>query len=401
MTRTHACLLLSLAVAACGRTHAADDAALAIDAGAPPGDASTRPDVGTCAEGIAWIDEEPIVRARFGDVPPAMAADGDGFLVVSSVFIPDGCEGPCVHVERFASRGDDSALVEVPLWREERSEPFRVFAGTDLEGRARYAIAWSDELRWGEGPSWASEAGRVRFDGTLGAVAFERSGVLVETHDTFATADRRADSIGARVGLHGPGDTPEQVLEELDPTAGFEFWSPALAVGPGGPWLAVLQDVDFPPAVQVAGPSGGGWVGSSCGVTTYDLLAESASDVVIAADCGDRVNVQRRRIGSREWDAMDVEGRDPSSPIGSRIASDGEHLALVHRGLDGAAYVTVLSSTLDVLATARVPGSDALPSPGSMEIEATRDGTFAVLVTDTSRETYERMQLTRFALCER
>ena len=400
-THASAALLLALSLVACGRTHdTTDDAGGPIppteDGGTPMADAA-RPDAGLCSDGIEWLDDPPIVRYRFGSVPPRMATDGDGFLVVSSVFIPDGCEAPCVHAERFPADGGESVLTEIPLAGEGRSDPFRLFATTTPGGDARYAIAWSDELRWGRGPDWSGEAGRVRFDGTLGSVAFDRADVLVETHDSVPVEGRRADAIYPRVTRHRGGDTPVEDLE-LDPSFGFEFWSPTLVVSPDGPWLAVIQDVDFPPAVQVAGPEGSGWVGSSCGVSTYDLLPESTTDVIVVGDCGEHVSVVRRRLGGRDWDVGAIEGREASSTVGSRLASDGEHIAVAYRGDDGFTHVTVLSAGLEEVASAPIPRSEHLMVPGDMALQATPDGTFAVLVTDAF-EGYERTLINRFRVC--
>lgn len=405
MMRTWLALTLSLlllSMAGCGRSFTP----ATPDAGVPA------PDAGPCAPGIAWLDDEPIVREAdlTVDCAPAITADAEGFLVVAVNHSGVLDLADCLTVDRLPDHGPAQLSSCTGLGHWEGPSP-RLFASTDPSGRARLAslvvLDGVQTLRWSRGPVFDTTFGSTEVDGeitidrVLGAVAFEDDAVLVEEHELLdGSAHQR--SIASRVTRHRDDGSEPEVLSALDPALGGDFWAPTLATTAEGPWLAIVNDVDFPPTVQAQGPRGGGWDGSSCGVESYEIVAESASDVVVSADCGDEVLVERRRVGVSERDRATLSARDEDAGVRSRITGDGEGFAVVYRGDDGMAHVAVLDHALATVVAGTVPGT-AISSEmiaGPLGIAAMRDGTYAVMTTThRGTERFGDLAVHRFRVC--
>lgn len=402
MKRRSLILAFSVSLAGCFDAHGLEPIP---DAG---GDApSPTPDApASCSAGLVWLDAEPLDRPS--DVTPlgapAMAADADGFLVlaVNHTGILDLAH--CITVDGIPARStvDHVCSGFAPTWSAET--PPRVFASSDPAGRIRIAVTIDDELYWSRGPDFDVADGTVPFDRVLGAVAFEDDAVLIETHDpltregAFGPSERNAESVVTRHPMDGGAPTE---LSDLDPSFGFDHWAPRLASSSAGPWLAILNDVDFPPTVQVSGPGGGGWDGSSCGVESYDWIPGTDS-VLVSQDCGGEVQLVRRHVDRAERDHVVIEGRDAASGIGSRIASDGEHVAVTYRARDGETHVAIFDPTLTLLVDGVVPVRWAAPevTAGPLALAAMADGTFAVMTTHHRGSPYHgSLEVQRFRLC--
>lgn len=391
-------LLLLLSLAGCFGSHGPDR---------PSPDAGGDTPAPTCTDGIEWLDAtSPWVRPADATSrgAPAITADAEGFLVIGVDHTGILDLAHCVTVARVPERDVPAHVCAdlAPTWAA-KDEP-RAFAGTSPDGIARVALAFNDTLWWGGDDGVAD--GSIATDRVLGAVAFDDGGVLVETHERLVREDVLGPterSVASIVRRHPFDGTAPETLTDLDPSFGSDYWSPRLAVTADGPWLAILNDVDFPPTVQVSGPAGGGWDGSSCGVESYDLVAESGEVVVVSQDCGDEVRVQRRRVDARERDAIALPGRDAASGIPSRIASDGERFVVAYRGADGDNHVVILDAALSRLAEGVVPVNDESLDPfaGPLAVAAMPDGTYAVMSTfHTGTARFGELEVQRFRLCE-
>lgn len=388
----------------CGRAFTLDgDAAVMADAAPPLRDAAPSPDTGTCS-GVAWLDRAPLVRGIDTSAPPALAAGRDGFVAITT-YLDHDAWWYWVVVDRLPLVGDPTSSQGARFFGEQlRDHAPRLFASADPSGRVHVAAAGETHLWWTAGPDWDRADGSAPLERSLGSVAFENAATLVHTYQPDVDEsgrlprDRAAD--GAVTRFRSEGVAPEGVA--LDPAIGGSFWDPRLAVTSDGPWLAIVNDVDFPPTVQLAGPSGGAWDGSSCGVESYDFLAESGTDVVVAEDCGATVRVERRSTRGERHGA-DLSGR-ASGAAGSRIATNGDRLVVAHWGADGAAHVTILDHALATVATDVVPGSVTTTEhrAGSLAVAAASDGTYAVLVaTADGGTTSGEATIQRFRACDR
>jgi hypothetical protein len=383
--------LLAVLGLGCSRSFTlADDASVLSDTGGAVGDGAARfsdsggPDASApCASGIEWLDDAPTTRAVDLTSPPALTASDHGFDLVYTYPDSDACSVYCIQYEHVTTGGVRDASVGSARRVGEILTPPRVLAGTTPSGAARLAYLVGPQLSWIEPPSggaWPEPRGSVQLTGVFGSIAFTDDRVLVQTA-TAAPRPERPDTLVASSTTAYDAAATEMPVPMLDLALGFDFWSPQLATSAAGPWLAVLQDIDFPPTVQIAGPAGVGWDGTSCGVESFDLATEDASTIVVSEDCGDTVRVVRR-FGTAPREQVDLPHRDASSHTRSRIAHAGAWFAVAYRGDDALVHVAVLDAHLTLMATDGAPGSRATTTPtGPLAIAAHVDGTFAVLTS--------------------
>jgi hypothetical protein len=86
------------------------------------------------------------------------------------------------------------------------------------------------------------------------------------------------------------------------------------------------------------------------------------------------------------------------------LATDGDRFVLAQRTLDGAAQVTILDASLAIVASGRVPLTEALDAYARLVVAAANDGTFALLVSRFASGADARaavpVELRRFRACE-
>jgi len=399
-------LLLAFIVSGCSLAslRPGDDAAVTSSDGATSDAVISRADGGVlldgaCGASVRWLDATPNRFSANLDRSPALVADGAGFGALYTYPDSDACMGYCVAYATLDAAGTSRRFAASWYPHGTPSVP-DLYAARAPTGEVGLASVVGSHLWWAGAPSdagWALRAEAELAEGVR-AAGFERDALVVETAITSGT--RMGQSIVSRVG---PDGTSARVTLD-DPTSGFSFWAPQIVTSSEGPWLAVLMDTDFPPTVQLSGPSGGGWDGSSCGVESYDIVAESGASVVVAEDCPSTLHVVRRdrsAFGTRPDHVFD--DRLAGSHVRSRIARAGGRLAVVYRATDGAARVAVLDDRLTLLASADVPGSTGDAAlVGPLGIAANDDGTFAVLTSArwvSADNALGEASVQRFTLC--
>lgn len=368
-------------------------------------DAAPR-DGGTCLGTITW-DEPPLSRSRTRYTDAVLAGDHDGFLFVSTAYLPDACEDtPCVTVERVPSSGEGSRAARFAFHAS--SDRVQLFAGTDERGAGHFAAALgyrADQLVWGEGPSWGDAAGTLALDPErgLGAVAFGADAVWVMTHGWMS---ENTIGEGHEYPIHPEvarvdDDGSSTAQSGLDPTEGRLFTDATLAPSERGAWL-VTDDFYYLEPIRAAGAAFRGVVRERAGPGRRAVVADRSGGIVLADTYAGAVEVAR--IGP---DGTRVPGPVlPESPVEAELAlaTDGERFVLAHRTRDGAVRVTILDAALSIVATGAAPSLDGLEPYTRLRVAAASDGTFALLMSPFASGPDERasvpVELRRFRACE-
>lgn len=406
MQRTSLVLLVSVAILGCARSFQALgpidgaspdggsilDASIADDgsdsgrdASADAGHRADAPDAGsTCASGYELVDHSPItIPGRHATI----STDGNQFWIGFWHTEWSACDSPCwgtvgLEAEGALSRFESAHWLSTPDGLLQYTSPRTHLTTHAGLGRAMFVSHKDGRAMWqtrplrGEGwmpdGSHSLSEGRAIADVALGA---DGMSVFIATYAPD-DADGDRDFALERRSLDGTSLlTNESVPSFFE--LGFHHANVRIIAGQtDAPWIAAIQDYDFPPGVQVARAGAVSRRTSSCGVRSYDA-ADAFDQLAVVQDCDDRTELETRT--GVEASIVVREGRAPTP---SRVAVHGPSLFVAHvEPLGTTPSLSIVRRAepgrLELMHTIALPPT-ADPA-GSLDLTVQNDGTVAVL----------------------
>lgn len=406
MQRSSLAVLVSVAILGCARSFqalgpidgASPDAgsildASIIDGGSDAGrdasaDAEHRadaPDAGsTCASGYELVNPSPItIPGRH----PTISIDGSQFWIAFWDTEWSACDSPCwgvvgLEAEGALSRFEPSYWLSTPDGLLHYTSPRTLLTTHAGLGRAMFVSHKDGRAMWQtrplRGEGWMPDGSHSLPEGrAIADVALGPDGMSVFIA-TYAPDDADGDRDLALEHRSLDGTTllgNESVRSFFE--LGFHHENVQIITGrTDAPWIATIQEHDFPPSVQVARAGAVSLRTSSCGVRTYHA-ADAFDQLAVVQDCDDRTELETRT--GVEASIVVREGR---APVPSRVAVHGPNLFVAH--VEPGATTPSLTivrraepGRLELMHTIPLPPT-ADPA-GSIELTVQSDGTVAVV----------------------